>query len=318
MRIILNSDILHTNRPAAAALPLHLDQFCRDAAAAGAVLVVPRTTLLEDQRNQKRLIEEGVAQLDTAIALMQRYGIQVPEINSRELVGGGDLVAALRNTGIQVEVIDPSLADYRGAEERACLRLSPHPPDTKSDEMRDLIIWEVAVRIAKRDGQAILLSRDEVHSHDRGGKEAEDAGLHRARSIDEALDLLGRVSPAGILAREVLATVWNQMRSAGMPLPPTVSLRRVGNLQFVPGPARHVTGSLQFSVATDAGEFEANVEVVQAEPNVIRAEVRQLRLGGAVWGTGTMTITASGELPRVGQTSDQEVEDLRRLIGRQE
>lgn len=55
MRIILNSDVLHTKRPLATGLPDHLDRFCRDAATAGAVLVLPRTTLLEIERHQQQL-----------------------------------------------------------------------------------------------------------------------------------------------------------------------------------------------------------------------------------------------------------------------
>jgi hypothetical protein len=50
----------------------------------------------------------------------------------------------LRATGVQLEVENPKLEDYRNAERRACLHLSPQPPETKSDEMRDLVIWEVA------------------------------------------------------------------------------------------------------------------------------------------------------------------------------
>ena len=60
--------------------------------------------------------------------------------------------------------------------------------------MRDLIIWTIALRLAKTGGGAILISRDEVHAHQRGSVEADAAKLHRAKTCDEALDLLGGVS----------------------------------------------------------------------------------------------------------------------------
>jgi hypothetical protein len=83
----------------------------------------------------------------------------------------------LRATGVQLEVENPKLEDYRNAERRACLHLSPQPPETKSDEMRDLVIWEVALRVAKRDGKAILVSRDHVHSDERGDKSQKNEEL---------------------------------------------------------------------------------------------------------------------------------------------
>ena len=73
--------------------------------------------------------------------------------------------------------------------------------------MRDLVIWMVALRVARRDGGAILVSRDEVHTEERGDEEARSAGLLRARSWDEALEQLGRESPAGALARQLLEAV---------------------------------------------------------------------------------------------------------------
>jgi hypothetical protein len=90
----------------------------------------------------------------------------------------------LRATGVQLEVENPKLEDYRNAERRACLHLSPQPPETKSDEMRDLVIWKVALRVAKRDGKAILVSRDHVHSDERG-EAAEACGLLRVQSLDD-------------------------------------------------------------------------------------------------------------------------------------
>lgn len=63
MRIILNSDILHMNRLLATGLVRHIDDFCREAAQSGAILVLPGTVVLENERHQSRLYNEAVANL---------------------------------------------------------------------------------------------------------------------------------------------------------------------------------------------------------------------------------------------------------------
>jgi len=290
-----------------------LERFCRDAAASGALIVIPRTTLLEDQRHQRRLVEEGVAALDGAIALLERYGIHNYDVDSRSLVSTGDLVSALRATGIQVELVDPTLEDYRNAEERAALRLPPHPPAIKSDEMRDLVIWAVALRIAKRDGKAILISRDEVHMHERGNGEATDSGLLRARTVDEALVFVGRESPAGALSQEILSSVWDAMRGAGLPLPIAPTSAHVDRLQFVTDVDGYITGTLHFMVTTDAGDLEADLEVTQVSGKVIQADLDAIRLSGHSFSPSSLTVTAVGYLPRTADEDDG-MSELREMI----
>jgi len=315
MRIVLNSDILHTDRPAAAGLPNHLDRFCRDARDAGAILVLPRTTLLENQRHQERLVEQSIARVEAAMELLGSYGVQVPAVNVRDLVGSDDVLTTLSATGVNVETVDPTLTEYRAAEERACLRLAPHPPEAKSDEMRDLVIWEVALGIARRDGAAILLSRDNLHSDDRGAEESRAAGLLRAKTVEEALDLLGSASPAAVRAREILSIVWSSLCSAGLPLEETMTVQRVSNVEFVADAEGRLSSTLHFSAPSDGGEFEAVLGVAQRDPHTIEVELREMQLDGRPWGPGTTILSADGELPRADGSGQEELEELRRLIG---
>src|SRR5580658_5524301 len=152
MRIILNSDILHMGRLLATGLAGHIDQFCRDAAQTGGILVVPRTVVLENDRHQQSLYNEAVTKLKDASLTLSQWGVAVPTINPEDMIQKVDLSVALQQTGVKVEVEDPTLDDYRDAERRASLHLAPQPPGSKSDEMRDLVIWAVALRIATRDG----------------------------------------------------------------------------------------------------------------------------------------------------------------------
>jgi hypothetical protein len=188
MHIIVNSDVIHTSRPIASGLPPHIERFCREAASVGCVLVIPRTAFLENERHQNELTEQAILKADSAVKILKQLGADIPDIEGKNLVKKGEFLKALAATGIRVEIEEPSLEDYQNAEKRACLHLPPQPPNTKYDEMRDLVIWEIALRLSKKHGKAILPSRDEVHSHDRGADEANGVGLLRANSLDEALD----------------------------------------------------------------------------------------------------------------------------------
>ena len=62
MRIILNSDVLHSTRLLTTGLPKHIEEFCRKAAEFGAILALPRTVILESQRQQQKLCDEATAE----------------------------------------------------------------------------------------------------------------------------------------------------------------------------------------------------------------------------------------------------------------
>lgn len=75
MRIILNSDVLHMKeRLLATGLARHIDEFCREAAQFGAVLVLPRTVLLENERHQRGLYNEAITELKKASSTLAQWG----------------------------------------------------------------------------------------------------------------------------------------------------------------------------------------------------------------------------------------------------
>jgi hypothetical protein len=315
MRVILNSDVLHTKRPLVTGLPAHIDRFCREAAGVGAVLVLPKTALLEDTRHQRQLAEEEIATIDTAMTALKRWGIELPVVDARQLVKTVDLAKVLRATGVQVEVEDPLLEDYREAERRACLHLPPQAPKADTDEMRDLVIWAVALRVARRDGRAILVSRDEVHSDTRGDAEAAGNGLFRAKSLDEALDLLGRESPAGALASSMLDTIWKDLRSAGLPVPIEAAGVRIAEVAFLTDEEGRTGGRFRFSLDVPEGRLSARANVFQLDSDQVRAELRDVTLGSSRWQSGELTVVAKGRLPGREPGVDDRLDALRALLG---
>ena len=194
------------------------------------------------------------------------------------------------------------------------MHLCPQAPDTKSDEMRDLIIWAVALRLAKHDSGAILVSRDEVHAHERGSAEANAAKLHRAKTFDEALDLLGSVSPAATLARSVLGTISNELRSAGLPLPQEVPAGRFSSLLFAADEDGRANTNLNFELSTDDGTLSGSILLFQADPAIIGVDLTELRMGGQPWKTGELSITVPGELPKITHPLGERITELRDLI----
>jgi hypothetical protein len=311
MRIILNSDILHMTRLLTTGLAKHIDEFCREAAQSGAVLALPRTVILEHEHQQQALAEKEVAKLDAAASLLSQWRVSVPGFSARDLIHRVDLTTALQATGIAVEVHDPTLDDYRDAERRASFHLAPQAPDAKSDEMRDLVIWAVALRIAKQDSGAMLVSRDQIHVDKRGSQEAESAGLRRASTLDDALDLLGRVSRVGALTRSVLATVWDALKAAGLPLPDDVPSRRFSNRQFAADEQGHANTMLSFEIVTSQGRLACDAHIFQATPVSVQADLKGLSLEGLQWGTGLLSVTANRQLPTIAQPAADRMTDLR-------
>ena len=109
MRIILNSDMLHMNRLLDTGLARHIDEFCRESAQFGGILVLPRTVILENERQQQSLYEEAVAKLEAARQTLAQCGIAVPAFRPEDVLRKVDLPTALRDTGITVEIENPTI-----------------------------------------------------------------------------------------------------------------------------------------------------------------------------------------------------------------
>ena len=314
MRVILNSDVLHMTRLLAAGLASHIDSFCREAAQSGAVLVIPRTVLLENHRHQAQLRCDLLTKLEGAATLLSKWGVNVPPCDFQTMIMESDLIKTLRETGISVEVEDPTLEDYQDAERRASLHLAPLAPNAKSDEMRDLVIWAVALRISKRDGAGLLISRDGIHLDERVSEEAKAANLLRAGGWDAALEHLGRSGPAGSIIRAVFDIVWKDLRGLGLPLPEEVPSRRFLRPQFSADPDGRAEVRVHFELKTDKGLLSGDAHVFQSTSQTVHTDLTDMKIDDLKWEAGSVSLSVHGELPQLAAPADARMAELRSVI----
>lgn len=275
MIVLFNSDVLHAEYLIENRLPRHLFGFLLACAANGVTVVVPETALYEFNRDQeKRAIAERT-RLENAFDLLAKWAISAETKNPGEVITPFPLMDLIAQTGVEAAVARPTLEDFRRAHEKACRHLPPCPPESSSDEMRDLVIWETALRMAKEHGGALLLSRDEVHIHARGDEEANSFGLRRFREVDDALEYLGSESPVAKRIRESLENIWSDLVEHGFPENVSPSNFVVHESRLIKGPygvdrltearigvSQPGGGRLQFRLrmeSTDTGEMTVKV-----------------------------------------------------------
>lgn len=270
VNVLVSSDVLYVGRLVATDLPEELRRLfeaCRDR---GHRVVLPETTQLEWQRKQAEFVARAQRDLRRAYATLEHHGVAHDSPAPEGLIVEPDLAALIRSVGADVVLEKPALEDFQDAHRRACLHLSPIADEAASDEMRDLVIWAMALRIAKSEGGALLVSRDKVHSHDRGALEAEAAGLLRALSIEDALQLLHVETPAGQFFGEVFSRAWEALEEAGLGIGRQPRLTSVLHPAFEQSP----DGGLESAEA----DIEAQSEGARAN---FHAEIR--RRSGGTW-----------------------------------
>lgn len=220
MKLIFNSDLLFANSLIADTLPNKLKEFllrCKEHANEHEI-IIPLTTLLEFERKQNEFVEKEITELQNAKEQIEKYNIKIDEFDSKELVKIPDLIALVENIGISCRVEKPSNEDYENAHQKACLKESPCPPDQKSDEMRDIIIWEIANRIANENGGAILLSRDKIHTHHRGDKDASKVNLIRCNSFERAYEALSIETASAKKIKSLLGKMRHKLIESELPI----------------------------------------------------------------------------------------------------
>ena len=272
MRVILNSDI--TFQPAlvrgsTSARLTSLLHACRDH---GHIVIVPRTTVYEFRRQQEVLKTRKVTELENALRLLDELGIGHPEVDVEDAVGQEELEQLIRAEGALVEIAEPTHAELLAAHDGACLHDGPMAPDAKSDEMRDLVVWEIGHRYARQ--RAPMVSNDEVHSGVRGEEEASANGLLRARTIEDALDILEIETPARVLLLTMFQAVWDDLRGAGLPILAAPELRRIREPRFKQGEVGLADASAVVRLAAGTGaEIEARVRFVIEGARIVQVSM---------------------------------------------
>lgn len=261
MRVVCNSDViwqggLMSRLQESIAL---LGETCSKL---GHVIVIPETTLLEFERSQNDAQQNASKKLESAYRLLDRAGIDHEIKAASEVYPLPDLVGLLKATGAEVELEIPTFDDFKEAHRTACGHLAPQPPETKNDEMRDLIIWTVAIRLARQDGEAVLLSRDTVHTHSRGDEEASSVGLTRVRGVDEVLAWFGVETPAGGLFRSLLLQFRSALVNSNLGVQDPLEILGISDARFRQGRRGPEQASATVFFATNMGSLRANTEIV--------------------------------------------------------
>lgn len=316
MKVILNSDITHHQYLVTEDLGEGLQQLFKVCLASKHTIVVPLTVLLEFQRMQSTFAEEKINRLQDACNLLEKFGIPHAAVRPSDVVHMPDLISLIRKSGVDVIVENPTLEDFSQAHQRACLHESPHPPDSKSDEMRDLVIWMIALRIASEEGTAMLISRDKVHSHERGIDEASRAGLVRAKTVEEALEYFEIANPARKLVEQLLRDVWNETVQGELPVERDLAVISVSEARFVQG----ITGLSQASChlkvkALEGKTLEANTEMHIEDGRATEISFANIVIDGEHWKDSQVVIRPNKVVGLPKDDYDERLKALKELLG---
>lgn len=300
MIVILNSDVLYTNAFVHQRLHQNWRRFADGCRSVNAELVFPRTALYEIELRQQELYDLEIRAIKTSSAQLQRYGIKFDAPLPEKLIKVADVVQLFRDTGVTVRIEDATLEDFQDAELRAAKHLPPAPPRTPptdkkaaddSDEMRDLVIWAIACRLAVTYDGALLLSRDKVHTGKFGRAEAEEKGLLIAIEFDEALGILGAETEAGRIASAFLREAWNELRNSRLPMPEQFGVKTITMPIFVQGEYGLASASFSFTCVSDSGRrFSASAEVSDIQEDHFRLKISDARVERSLLENGNIDI----------------------------
>lgn len=278
MLVILNSDVARSEVTGGALSEAHAElvEACR---AEGHIIVLPLTAKLEFDRWQGEVRASRVKKLQDAFGLLERHGVHFESTEPSSVIDVADLATLYEAAGVHIRIEEPTLEDYQDAHRRACMHDPPHPPNTKQDEMRDLVIWAQALRLAKANDGAILLSRDDVHLNDSGNHEAQQGQLIRRQSIEEALVDLHIETPTAQTVLAILKNVWDPLRKSGLPLPQDPALIRATNPVFVLGRKGLASAGAEIVLPGEGGTIEASLRAV-FDAEALEVQLTDVRIDG--------------------------------------
>jgi hypothetical protein len=300
MRIILNSDILISMSFRHEALSEQLRRLCEMCRDRDATLVVPDAALLEFNQHRAQHRTEAISELQKAYDLLDQYAIHHDDVPPNDVVSTPDLLSMLRTTGATVEHVQPSLEDFREAHHRACWRLAPRVSD-RSDEMRDLIIWIQALRLAEQGSGAVLVAQDRIFHLEGTAEEAANARLKRVKTIEEAIEAaFGVKSPSEQLAELLVRAVWEDLVAAGLPLTLIPVAFAVSGEVFTMGSdGALANANMNFSGETsDHSPLQAVLRIRLADQRIRWVSLADIRMDGDTWGSGFLRLPVDRPMPK--------------------
>ncbi|MDD1748641.1 MAG: PIN domain-containing protein [Methanothrix sp.] len=284
MKIIINSDILYTGSLIKNKVPDHWGALLVECRKSGHSIIIPQTVLLEFDRQQSEYVRLETKRLKEAYALLDMYKIPHTTTEPSALVSKPDLIKLIKDFGVEVIVEEPSYDDFKEAHKRACLHEAPGSSEQKHDEMRDLVIWVMALRVASKDKKALLISNDEVHSGHVGNEEASSVGLERVTSMGDALGFFGLDSPSGVLIKSIIQPIWGDLLKAGLPLEKTMSMIGVSDPAFIQGIGGIGQATCLVRMKTSDGKIlKANLKAIILLDVIEDLLLTDIRIAGSLW-----------------------------------
>lgn len=299
MKVVVNSDIVFHAKLIRDRLGAPTEKLLAACRAGGHTLIVPRTVLLELERMQDQAREAEIKRLKDAYGTLDQHRVEYQKKPPEELIRKPDLIALMRASGAAVEIEEATLDDFNDAQKRASLHLPPGDPSSKSDEMRDLVIWAISLRLARKEKDVLLVSVDHVHSGERGTEEAARTGLLRESSIDGALRALAVGTPAGEQMTEVVRAAWPSLRREFPQLTEQPDIRHFDPPRFERDEGGVLVSiSCAIRLATAAGEFDAKLVATLGVDTLEELNVYAVVIDGKEHPPITLTPAAKVLLPR--------------------
>lgn len=316
MKIILNSDILFNTFLIKNNLSKNFQELFSICQKKGHVIIIPLTTLLEFNRAQLESLNKKTLKLEKAYMLLEDLNIKFTRVEPPEVIKKPDLIELVKKSGVEVKVENPTNDDYLEAHKRACLHECPHAPEKKSDEMRDLIIWMIALRYAQQDGNAILISRDEVHVNPRGDNEANSVGLIRFKSEEEVLEYFEVETQAGKLIKQLIMPIWEDLLKAGLPLNQDVSIVGVAQPRFIQGTEGISNAYCLIRLRTLDGKMLKTNIAMKIDNNVIvELELSEIMIDENPWDKKELALIPNKAISHEEDDYKERIDSLKELIG---
>jgi hypothetical protein len=313
VKVLLNSDIAYSQR-LQSELPRQLSALANACQERNFEINLPLTTVLEFERQQLAIAKGEREALTNAGATLDQYRIPHEDFKVDELIRTRKLDDLFRNSGVKVQVISPTIEDFNDAHRRASLHLSPQAPNHKGeDEMRDLVIWAISLRVAKQYGGAVLISKDKIHTGELGREEAKAAKLSVVPSVDDALRFFKIETPDAKLFIELLTPVWKELPGQGLAVPAELSVVDVRNARFVRGPRGASFALAAVHVRLESGAEKA-VVVQLRTPTEGPSEVHVFD-AGEIASVEASALTSAAAPPAPDRAYEERLERLRRVLG---
>lgn len=282
MKIIFNSDILFCNsyikdKPAKKLVDFF--NFCKKE---NHVIIIPETAYLEFKKLQNDFCIDERKNFNNAIALITKYGVKIRKIDAKKKVPCFDLKKFLENNCYVHIIQKPNFSVLKEAHRRTCLHSPPHIYFSKDSEMRDIIIWLIAINMAKLDKKALLISRDIIHNNSLGDEEALSSHLDRVNSIEDAFEYFGVHTEAGKKFITLLTSFWQEIVSkTQIPFNKRMIISGLSNIYFRQGV--HGISNAQSNVKLKANDdkiISTTIEIIFLAPSNQQIIIRNIRHEG--------------------------------------